>query len=75
MSLSTAQIQYVADQDGEIQSVILPIKIWHDILKEIASERETNYLLSSARMKMRLAEAKERTYGISLDDAIQKLGI
>ncbi|KOR33170.1 prevent-host-death protein, partial [Achromatium sp. WMS3] len=35
------QIQYVSDEQGHPVSVIIPIKLWH----EIASEKETAYLL------------------------------
>jgi antitoxin YefM len=45
--------------------------LWHDI----ASERETAHLLKSETMKRRLLEAKEREQGLSLDEAIEKLGI
>jgi hypothetical protein len=66
-----AQIQYVSDEAGQAISVIVPIEIW----REIASERETAYLLKSETMKNRLLEAKNRTEGISLEDARAQLGI
>jgi PHD/YefM family antitoxin component YafN of YafNO toxin-antitoxin module len=49
----------------------VPISLWRDI----ESERETAYLLKSEAMKRRLLEAKERQQGLSLDEAIEKLGI
>jgi hypothetical protein len=49
----------------------VPIDLWH----EIESARETAYLLKSDAMKRRLLEATERTEGISLEDAREKLGI
>jgi len=52
-------------------SVIVPIQLW----REITSERETAYLLKSETMKKRLLEAKNRTGGISLDNARTQLGI
>ena len=60
-----AQVQYVSDEEGHAVSVIVPIELW----REIASERETAYLLKSETMKTRLLEAKERTEGVSLEDA------
>ena len=51
--------------------MIVPIELW----REIASERETAYLLRSDNMKQRLLQAKQRTGGISLDDARTQLGI
>ncbi len=65
------QVQYVLDEEGQDVSVIVPIALWH----EIASERETAYLLKSETMKTRLLEAKSRTEGVSLEDARAQLGI
>ena len=70
MATST-EIQYVSDAEGKQVSVLVPIALWH----EIASLRETAYLLQSETMKRRLMEAKERTEGISLKDAREKLGV
>ncbi len=64
-------IQYVSDAEGNPVSVIVPIDLW----REIASERETAYLLKSETMKKRLLEAKNRSEGISLEEAREKLGI
>ena len=65
------QIQYVSDADGNAVSVIVPIELW----REIESEKETAYLLKSDAMKKRLLDAKERSGGISLEEAREKLGI
>lgn len=70
MSIPT-DLQYISDEAGKAVAVIVPIDIWH----EIESERETAYLLKSAPMKKRLLEAKQRTSGISLEEARAKLGI
>ena len=64
-------VQYILDADGQNIGVIVPIALWH----EIASERETAYLLSSETMKRRLLAAKERATGMSLEDVCEKLGI
>ena len=69
--MSLAEIQYVADEDGNTVAAIVPIELW----REIESERETAYLLKSENMKRRLVEAKNRQEGISLDEACEKLGI
>ena len=65
------QVQYVSDEEGRAVSVIVPIELW----REIASARETAYLLQSETMKKRLLEAKDRSEGISLEDARAQLGI
>ena len=70
MSVQT-QVQYVSNEEGQAVSVIVPIELWH----EIASERETAYLLKIETMKKRLIEAKNRTEGVSLEDARAQLGI
>jgi antitoxin YefM len=69
--MANAEIQYISNESGEPTAVIVPITLW----REIESERETAYLLQSATMKRRLLSAKERQEGISLEVAIEKLGI
>ncbi len=69
--MSLAEIQYVADEEGNTVAAIVPIELW----REIESERETAYLLKSENMKRRLLAAKDRQEGINLDEACEKLGI
>ncbi len=64
-------VQYIADERGNIQGVIVPIEVWREIL----SERETAYLLNSEAMKQRLLQAMQRTDGIPFEQALEKLGI
>jgi hypothetical protein len=66
-----SNVQYVSDATGNAVAVIVPIELW----REIASERETAYLLKSEAMKSRLLEATARTGGTSFDDARKNLGI
>lgn len=65
------EIQYVSNESGEPTAVIVPISLW----REIESERETAHLLKSETMKRRLLEARGRQQGLSLDEAVEKLGI
>ena len=69
--MAESQIQYISDESGQPVSVIVPIELW----REIESERETAYLLRSAKMKERLLRAKGREEGILLEEALEKLGI
>lgn len=69
--MADTDIQYISDEDGNTTAVIVPIEIW----REIASERETAYLLSSEAMKRRLLEARQRQDGIPFDEVRKKLGI
>jgi hypothetical protein len=55
-------IQIVSNEAGEPTAVIVPIELW----REIASERETSYLLKSETMKLRLMAAARRQDGLSL---------
>jgi antitoxin YefM len=66
-----AEIQIVSNEAGEPTAVIVPIELW----REIASERETAYLLRSEAMKQRLLAAAERRDGLSLEAVLAKLGI
>lgn len=69
--MSVNDIQYISDESGNALGVIVPIDLW----REIESERETAYLLKSDNMRRRILESKDRTEGISFDEACQKLGI
>ncbi len=64
-------IQYISDEEGNLTAVIVPSELWH----EIASERETAYLLKSEAMKQRLLQAKNRRDGIPFAVTCEKLGI
>ena len=66
-----ADIQIVSNEAGEPTAVIVPIELW----REIASERETAYLLKSDAMKQRLLAAAQRRDGLSLETVIEKLGM
>ncbi len=69
--MNQTEVQFISDAEGKQVGVIVPIDLWH----EIESDRETAYLLKSETMKRRLLEAKERQGGISLEDALEKLGV
>ena len=71
MAEPLTDIQYVSDENGNPTAVIVPIDLW----REIASERETSYLLQSDTMRKRLLEARERREGIPLEEVRAKLGI
>ena len=69
--MSEADIHLVTNEAGQPTAVIVPIARW----KEIASERETAYLLKSETMRQRLLTALERESGVPLDDVVAKLGL
>ncbi|MBA2245746.1 MAG: prevent-host-death protein [Gemmatimonadota bacterium] len=69
--MKTTEVQYVLDAEGNPTGVIVPIDLW----REIVSERETAHLLSSPTMRERLLEARARSEGIPIDEALAKLGI
>ena len=69
--MSEADIQLVTNEAGQPTAVIVPIALW----KEIASERETAYLLKSDTMRQRLLAALQRGSGVPLDEALAKLGL
>lgn len=64
-------IQIVSNEAGEPTAVLVPIELW----REISSERETAHLLKSEAMTQRLLAARQRTDGISLEAAVEKLRI
>jgi PHD/YefM family antitoxin component YafN of YafNO toxin-antitoxin module len=69
--MAATNVQYVTDAQGNPTAVIVPIELW----REIEAEQETAYLLKSPVMRDRLMQARQRTEGISLEDALAQLGI
>ena len=69
--MPNTDIQIVSNEAGEPTAVLVPIELW----REIASERETAYLLGSETMKQRLLAAAQRTNGLSLDAVVEKPGV
>jgi hypothetical protein len=69
--MSQVSIQYLSDESGETIAAVVPIGLW----REIESERETAYLLSSVVMKERLLAAKSRQGEMKLEEVCEKLGI
>lgn len=69
--MNQVSIQYLSDESGKTIAAVVPIGLWRDI----ESERETAYLLSSDVMKERLLAAKSRQGGMKLEEVCEKLGI
>jgi PHD/YefM family antitoxin component YafN of YafNO toxin-antitoxin module len=69
--MATTEVEIVCNEKGEETAVIVPIDLW----REIESERETAYVLSSPANRQRLTEALARTETISLEAALAKLGV
>jgi PHD/YefM family antitoxin component YafN of YafNO toxin-antitoxin module len=70
---TATEVQTVSDSEGNAVAVIVPIDVW----REIESERETAYLLSSKANKERLlaALARDGEGALSLEDARAQLGL
>lgn len=69
--MSTGEVQYVSNGEGDPVAVLVPIDLW----REIASERETAYLLKSAAMSKRLADARASSTSIPLKEVRAKCGL
>ena len=65
------EVQFVSNEAGEPTAVLIPIELW----REIASERETAYLLKSPKMKQRLLDAMQRRGGMSLAAVVETLAL
>ncbi|MCC6539981.1 MAG: prevent-host-death protein [Bryobacterales bacterium] len=66
--MTDAGIQVVSNEAGEPTAVLVPIDLW----REISSERETAYLLSSEAMKKRLLEARASQERIPFETVLEK---
>jgi len=54
--MTEVQIQYVADAEDKLTSVLVPIELWH----AIEAELETAYLQQSDKVKKRLLEVVQQ---------------
>jgi antitoxin YefM len=54
--MNSNNIQYVSNEQGKTVAVIVPIEVW----REIESEKETAYLMSSPKNAERLNTAIEQ---------------
>jgi antitoxin YefM len=61
------EIQFVSNESGEPTAIIAPIEHW----REIESERETAYLVKSAKMKDRFLHAAQRQTGLSIEAVVE----
>jgi antitoxin YefM len=62
--MDSSEVQFVTNRQGETTAVIVPIAVW----RELRSELETAYLLSSSTMQRRLTEAME---GAAVDGGVR----
>lgn len=69
--MSAPALQFIADEQGDITAVVVPIATW----REITSELETQYLLRSPAMRERLLAALGREGGYSLEEVLGEIGI
>ncbi len=69
--MTQTNVQYILDERGKNTAVIVPIKIWHDMV----AENETAYLLKSENMRKRLLDAMSRRETIPFEVVREKLGI
>lgn len=69
--MSSDQLQYLSNTDGEVTAVVVPIEQW----QEITSEIETQHLLKIETMKTRLLAARGRNGGASLEEAAMRLSL
>lgn len=66
--MDEAAVQYVADEQGRVTGVIVPIELWEDLLAEM----ETHYLLQSEAMRQQLLAAKARSGGMALEAVVNQ---
>lgn len=69
--MSEPALHYLADEQGAITAVVVPIAAW----REIAAELETQHLLRSPAMRARLEAALKREGGATLEDVLGRLGL
>lgn len=70
-TMMNTSVQYISDATGNPIGVFVPIEVWRGIW----IEDETDYILSSPKMRQRLLAALKRNEGIPFEEALEKLGI
>jgi hypothetical protein len=73
--ITASDLSFISDSAGNKTAAIIPIELWNEIEREIASERETAYLSQSTQMKQRILESLQDTETITFEEACAKLGI
>ncbi|GAB6058210.1 hypothetical protein [Desulfonatronum parangueonense] len=71
------EINYLTDKNGHPLAVVVPIDEWESIRSRLdrQAEDETAYLLESQEMRQRLALARSRKGGKTLEEVKNALGI
>ena len=69
--MSEPALHYLADEQGDITAVVVPIATW----RKITAELETQHLLRSPAMRERLLTALEREGGVSFEQVLDQLGL
>lgn len=69
--MSEVEVQFVANDHGDVTGVIVPIALWREVMAEL----ETHHLLKSEAMKARLLEARAHTGGLDLGEVLGQLGL
>ena len=64
-------VQYLSDINGKVKSVLVPFKLWEDLI----SENETKYILKNKKMKERIDESRQRKSYMTKEEVYEKFGV
>ncbi len=70
-------LSYLTDRNGSPVAVVVPVDEWETICARLdkQAEEETSYLLKSPVMRERLAQARLRKEGKTMDEVHRVLGL
>jgi hypothetical protein len=71
MEFKLYSVQYLSDVKGKVKSVLVPFKLWEDLM----SENETKYILKNKKMKEIIDESRQRQSYMTKEEVYEKLGI
>jgi hypothetical protein len=73
------RVQYITDAKGRKKAAVVPIAEWEGVLSALGAherrEEETAHLLNSEVMRRRLAAARARAGGKTLEEVKDALGL
>src|SRR5690625_7833212 len=67
--MNYSELQFLSDHEGSVQSVVVPIDLWHQLNARV----ETFYISQNAVWYARVREAMTRGTGISFDEGRREI--
>src|SRR5690625_580387 len=67
--MNYSELQFLSDHEGSVQSVVVPIDLWHQLNARV----ETFYISQNPVWYARIREAMTRGTGIAFDESLRQI--